>query len=37
VPKPRTKQPRMDLSDVLGPDVLGPIETAKTISVPRRR
>jgi hypothetical protein len=31
-PKPRTPQPRMDLSDVLGEDILGAIQAAKKIS-----
>jgi len=32
VPAPRTAPPHLDLADVLGPDILGPIEAAKRIT-----
>jgi hypothetical protein len=32
IPPPRVPQPQMDLADVLGADVLGPIEAAKRIT-----
>ncbi|HEX3609230.1 MAG TPA: metallophosphoesterase [Solirubrobacterales bacterium] len=32
VPKPRSTPPQIKLDDIVGPDVLGPIETAKRLS-----
>src|SRR5256885_16078921 len=32
VPKPRLKEPRLDLHDLVGPEITGPIEAANRIS-----